>query len=117
MKYKQRHVVFAEAKLPTGEIATHPYIILSCNSANSYEDYFTAVMVTTSKYTDRFTFHLADSMFESPLPKENNQARLKLIISFHERDVKRLISRMNLIHFRQLINQIKDDVLAIDERD
>jgi hypothetical protein len=117
MKYRQREVVFAEARLPTGELATHPYIILSCNSANSYEDYFTAVMVTTSKYTDRFTFPLHDSMFERPLEKENNQARLKLIISFHELDVKRHISRMKLIHFKQLMNQIKTDVFAIDERD
>jgi hypothetical protein len=117
MSYKQRQVVFVEAEMPDGQVLVHPYIIISCNVANSYEQYFTGVMITSSKHNDRFSFALSDSMFERPLEKSGCQARMKLILSFHEKKVKRMTSRMKLIHFKQLIDQIKSDVFAVDERD
>lgn len=117
MAYRQREVVKVEAKMPNGDVLTHPYIIISCSMANSYEKYYTGVMISATKYTDRFTFILADSMFEGPLEKTGCQVRTKLIISFSENDIRKLMTRMRLLPFKNLIEDIKGTVFSVDERD
>jgi hypothetical protein len=79
--YSQRDVVNVEAKLPDGKLAVHPFVIISCRTANK-EDFYTGVMMTSNQHTDMFTFPLFDEMFEGKLEKTNCQIRLYILASF-----------------------------------
>jgi hypothetical protein len=113
-KYNQRDVVKVNALLPTGGEAVHPFLIISCNRANSKENYYTGVMMTGSAHTDGSTFEVENNMFERPLQKENCQLRLYILVSFPESKIKEFVSRMKKIHFAQVIQEIKDYVLVVD---
>ena len=114
MNYQQRDLVYVEQALPSGEVQKHPFLIISCRAASSKEAYHTAVMMTASSYTDQFTFKVEDDMFESPLRKQNCQLRLYILVSFAETKSKELVTRMKKVHFKNVVQQIKDYVLAVD---
>lgn len=95
MIYKQRDVVKVPAPLPSGEIEVHPFLILSCKLASSRENYYTGVMMTSSKHTDQFSFYLEDNMFERPLDRSNCQLRLYIIVSFPEHQIKGILTIMH----------------------
>jgi hypothetical protein len=119
MKFQQRDVVYVKKPLPSpandaDEDEEHPFLILSCRSANSIESYYTAVMITSMKKVDVFTFKVNDSMFESPLPKKDCQLRLYIIVSFRESEARRFLTRMKKVDFTAVMAQIKNYVLAID---
>ena len=116
MPYKQRDVVFVEMPLPTGEVERHPFLIISCRAASNMEkdNYHTAIMMTGSKQKDKFSFPVEDSMFEGPLKKQNCQLRLYIIVSFPESKVQELLTRMKPVHFKAVLQQIKEYVLVID---
>lgn len=113
-KYNQRDVVKVTETLPTGEVARHPFLIVSCGRANSKENYYTGVMMTATTHKDGSTFALENNMFESPLEKENCQLRLYILVSFPESRIEKFMTRMKRIHFKQVIEEIKDYVLVVD---
>lgn len=68
MPYQQRDVVRVniDTPLPDGTLANHPFLIISCNAiiTNEKSRFYTAVMMTASNHTDRFSFPLDNLMFE-----------------------------------------------------
>ena len=114
MPYHQRDLVNVSKTLPDGTTLPHPFLIISCRSANSIENYYTGVMMTASNTTDIFSFLVSDLMFESPLEKNNCQFRLYIIVSFRECDIKSFKNRMKKVHFKAVADQIKDYVLSLD---
>ena len=116
MKYNQRDLVWLNepTSLPDGTELDHPVLLISCNSANSREDYYTAVMMTTTTHTDMFSFKVDNTMFEGRLDKENCQIRLYILLPIREVKIRKFANRMKKIHFENLIKQIKDYVLSID---
>lgn len=116
MGYRQREVVILKQphKLPDGTELFHPFLIISCDRANSKEKHYSGVMMTASKHTDGFTFNIDNSMFERPLGKEHCQIRLYIIASFREIDIREIKNRMLKIHFQALIQQITTYTLSID---
>lgn len=114
-KYNQRDVVKLTAELPSqGGEARHPFLIISCQRANSKENWYTGVMMSATAHRDGSTFPLENNMFESPLEKENCQLRLYILVSFPESKVEKFMTRMKKIHFKQVIEEIKDYILVID---
>lgn len=113
-KYNQRDVVKVKASLPTGGEAVHPFLIISCNRANSKENYYTGVMMSATAHRDGSTFAVENNMFERPLEKENCQLRLYILVSFSESKITERLSKMKRIHFKEVIEEIKDYVLVID---
>ena len=65
-------------------------------------------------HADQFSFKVEDQMFESPLRKKNCQLRLYILVSFHESEILELTTRMNNVHFKNVIQQIKEYVLVVD---
>lgn len=114
-KYNQRDVVMVKNDVPTGENLRHPFLIVSCHRANSKENYYTGVMMTSSSYKDGSTFALENNMFESPLEKEHCQLRLYILVSFPESKIERFLSKMKRLHFQQVIDEIKEYVLVVDK--
>jgi nicotinamide mononucleotide adenylyltransferase len=100
--------------MPDGQVLDHPVLLISCSNANSREDYFTAVMMTASTQTDKFSFKLRDDMFEAKLEKEGCQLRLYIILAIRGENIKKLANRMNKPDFKAVIQQIKDYVLVVD---
>lgn len=90
------------------ELEPHPFIVLSCHEANSNENTFIAVMVTSSDlYKDDYSFDLQDEMFESPLPKKNSHVRMHLFTLCYDTEV--LGNRINVMkpkYFKQLLKSI-----------
>jgi hypothetical protein len=114
MKYQQRDLVMVSLELPDGKIASHPYLIISCESANRKENFYSAVMLTSSVHKDTFSIEVDDLMFESPLRKKDCQIRLFIISSFNESKVQTWMNRMKKIHFKAVLDQLKEFVLSID---
>lgn len=71
-------------------------------------------MMTSMVHVDQFSFKVEDQMFESPLRKQNCQLRLYILVSFHESEILELITRMNKVHFKNVLQQIKEYVLVVD---
>ena len=115
MAFRQRDVVKVTAMLPDGNEAVHPFVIISCNNANSREGHYTGVMMTGSASTNLFSFPVNDSMFESPLEKGNCQIRTHIFTSFKESSKTKLMTRMKRLPFEQLIAQITQYALMIDK--
>lgn len=114
MPYQQRDLVYVEMPLPTGAVEKHPFLIISCRAASTMESYHTAIMMTSSKLKDKFSFPTEDNMFESPLRKTDCQLRLYIIVSFPDQKIKEFITRMKPIHFQAVLQQIKEYVLIMD---
>lgn len=120
MTYFQRDIVKVKAKLPSGEIQTHPFLIISNESVNKHEKkrFYIGVMLTHSKEKDRFSFPLYNSMIDGNLGNENCQIRLHIIHSFTELDISPdmtvYIGKMKAINFREVLQQIKDYVVSPD---
>lgn len=116
MPYIQRDLVYLKnpIKMPTGEDLPHPVLIISSNRANSYENYYTGVMMSATEHVDRFSFPLSDDMFESPLDKSNCCIRTYITLGFREADIKNFKNRMKMPHFKILLEQIKTSIFAVD---
>jgi hypothetical protein len=114
MKYSQRDAVMVTMQLPSGEVETHPFLILSCRSANSMEDFYTGVMMTSKEKIDMFSFEISDSMFEAPVNKHGKQIRLYIIAGFMEAKIERWINKMKTVHFKAVVEQVKSFVLCVD---
>lgn len=114
MGYKQGDVVFVTMETPSGHPMRHPFLILSCRAANSQENYYTAVMLTSKIHNDRFSFPLLDQMFESPVNKHAGEIRLYIIVSFSGTKIESFCNRMKIGHFRKVLEEIKDFVLCVD---
>ena len=114
--YKQGDLVYLAdpVKLPKGEPLGHPVLIVSSNSANSYEKFYTGLMMSSTIHTDRFSFKCSDLMFENPLRKPNSQIRLYITVSFKESEVVRFSNRMKPIFLKQVLEQFKDLILVVD---
>jgi hypothetical protein len=115
-QFNQRTLVTLKdpIKLPDGQELPHPVLIISSNSSNGYENHYTGVMMSATKHKDRFSFPCDNSMFESPLEKDNCQLRLYIIIGFNESDIAKFKNRMKPVHFTGLIEQVKNLVFCID---
>lgn len=115
MNYSQGDLVFLKQPntLPDGQVLKHPILIVSHNTANIAEDFYTGVMMTSSNHKDKFSFQVDNTMFESPIEKEGCQLRLYIIFSFREADIHRLVSRIKKPHLKNLLIQIKETVFVI----
>lgn len=113
MKFKQGDVVMVNHPLPDGTVKSHPFVIISCSLANSKENYYTGVMMSSTSHTDIFSMDLDDTMFERPL-KPGSQIRLYIIVSFPEAKVNNIMNVMNKKHLKHLLKQIHEFVLCPD---
>lgn len=115
MKYKQGDLVnlIDPIVLPDGKALSHPVLIISNNVANSYEDYYTGVMMTSTIYKDKFSLEVDDSMFQNPLRKQGSHLRLYLLISFREVNISGApINEMKKVHLKHVLNQIRELVFV-----
>ncbi len=112
-KYIQRDLVWLKHNppLPDGSDKDHPVIIISHDTANSIENFYTGVMVTGANNQDKFSFPLLDEMFEAPLKKANTHVRLYITVSFREDQVKAWGNRMFSHAFKHLLDRFKNYVI------
>ena len=103
MNVSQREVYMLPFPLKEGG-QDHPFIVLSCNESNNLENTFIAVMITSSSYTDDYSFDLRDEMFERPLAKQGCHVRMHLITLVEVADIKnRIVNKMKPIYFKNLM--------------
>lgn len=116
MTYNQRDLVWLNepTNLPDGTTLDHPVLLISCRAANAKEDFYTAVMMTTSEYQDMFSFKVDNNMFEANLDKTGCQFRTYILLPIREVKIKKLANRMKKVHFEVLMKRIKDYVLSVD---
>jgi len=120
MDLHQRDLVFLYDDIHTkNSIQEHPYIVISCQDAILHDGFVIVVMTTSSgMYNDDYSFPLTNEMFVKPLDKENCQARMHIIISVKNSQIaKRSVNKMKLVHFKQLLKQIKQTTLSVDEEE
>jgi hypothetical protein len=119
-QYRQGHVLYLydPIPLPDGTFKEHPVLIISSNRANSYESFYTAVMLTHHIENSVFSFELHDMMFDRPLNRSAEKprcfARTYITISFKDSDVKSFNNNMKEPFLKMLLNQIKDSVFVVD---
>jgi mRNA interferase MazF len=85
MKISQGDIIELPFPLPQDNLA-HPAIVISNNDINHNEDVFIAVMLSTIKREDNYTFWIEENML-SIKPKNKSQVRLHLVCMFTENDV------------------------------
>lgn len=114
-QYKQGDLVylFDPIKIPKGEPLEHPVLIISSNTSNSYENFYTGVMMSSTNYKDRYSFDCTNEMFESPI-KLGSQIRLYITASFKETEIKNFTNRIKPIHLKALLIQIKELIFSTD---
>ncbi len=100
-------------------VAYHPFIVLSVNDANVYENTFVGVMITSSETRfDDFSFSLTNEMFERDLPKKDSHARMHLITLCLNEEIQgnqdRSINKMKPEFFKQLMAAIGDLIFNCD---
>lgn len=115
-KFKQGDLIYLidPVKLPKGEPLQHPVLIISSNVSNSYENFYTAVMMSATEYTDRFSFKCDNGMFESNLEKPGCNFRTYITISFKESEIKHFKNRIKPVFLRALLEHIKLYTFCID---
>jgi hypothetical protein len=113
-KYKQGDLVWLKIEnvLPDGKVLKHPYLIISSDMSNSYECFYTGVMLTSNPKKDRFTFECKSEMFEASLNKEFQQLRMYITASFREADISELMNRINSTFIDPILDQIKKSVFC-----
>ena len=91
-------------------VADHPFIVLSTQEANEYENTFIAVMITSSTvYKDDYSFELLDEMFDSPLREKNSHVRMHLLtLCLNEEISSRRVNKMKELYFKELMASIGD---------
>ncbi|MGN6605370.1 MAG: hypothetical protein ACTHK8_23190 [Ginsengibacter sp.] len=86
----------------------HPFIVLSVQECNSFENTFIAVMITSSShYDDDLSFPLLNDMFETNLRKPNSKARMHLIMLCLDNEIiGNRINVMKQFYFNKLMKEI-----------
>ncbi len=78
---QQRDIVEVPFYLPEGGIKHHPAIVLSCNEAIESEEAFIAVMLTSNKDEDLFTFKIDKSMIKGSWNRIKRFSRPRRMLS------------------------------------
>ncbi len=112
-RYQQGDLVelIDPTKTPTGTLR-HPILIVSSNTSNGYESFYTGVMMTASVQNDRYSFLCTDEMFENPLRKDHCKLRLYITTGFRESDIKSKINKMKPHDLRQVLKQLNELVFS-----
>lgn len=112
--YKQGDIVWLKNPypVPDGTLLHHPVLIISSDTANGYEKYYTGVMMTTSIHTDKYTFKCHSQYFEGYMKEEHCQIRLYIILSFREDDVKSKMNKLKPAILIEVLKQIRDYVFT-----
>jgi len=113
-QYPQGDLVYLKkpVELPDGKSLDHPILKISSNSASSYENSYTGVMMTSSSKIDRFSFEVDNLMFESPLDKSGCQLRLYIIVGFKESDIRIFKNRMKPTFLQAVLKQVRDSIFS-----
>lgn len=105
---EQRQIVEVPFNLPQG-VLNHPALVISNNTAIELEEAFIAVMITSQRFDDEFTFELSSGMLESgKLDKLYSEIRSHLISFFRVSDVIRNSQRAKIkkADFARIITHI-----------
>lgn len=108
MKIRQKDILEVSFNLPDG-LANHPVIVLSNDDAIEDENSFIAVMLTSKKNNDEYSFEITDEMLLKKLNVDYCEARLHLISFFKENEVITNHFTNNQIkqdYFKELMKQI-----------
>ena len=109
MKFSQRQIIEVPFNLPQGAM-NHPALILSSNECIELERAFIAVMITSEKMDDEFSFELTNSMPESgKLTSHYSEIRLHLISFFkfdHVIPNYHLNTKVKKEYFTRILKQI-----------
>ncbi len=111
----QRDIVEVPFNLRQG-VRIHPAIVLSKNEAIDEEGSFVALMLTTDKTKDEFSFILREVMLQKRLQVPFCQARLHLISLFHDNEIIRNTNYNNRIkqsYFNELIEKINIETFGL----
>lgn len=122
--YYQRDIIKVKKReLPGGTLETHPFLILSCelaNNSDNTERYYTGVMLTHTKYKDRFTFEVTPDMIEGHHDGSWSQIRLYIISGFTNSSISTdagcYIGKLKPAFFKEVLETIKDYVLFNDRK-
>lgn len=122
MPFYQRDIVKVKLKLPDGSEKTHPYLIISCEDANSRESdrTYLGVMVTHSQSRDKFSISIKKEMMETHWDDSPAQQIRTTIFGYFtdkniSRDITHHVGRMKKIHFENILGQVKDFVFKLDK--
>jgi hypothetical protein len=110
----QRQIVFLSFDLPQG-IVEHPAIVLSTSDAMDQEEgRFVAVMMTSNKINDYYTFEITKDMLTSPM-NPYQEARLHVVSYFSEEDIihERPLRYLKPEYFENLIRRINKVTFGI----
>ncbi len=114
MNIEQRDIVFLNFPIPNGGYKPHLCLVISNNEIHETENFFIAVMLTSSKQNDVFSFWLNDDMIIHNLDKKT-QIRLHLFGVFENDYVENKVSRMKIKPFERVLNKISNTVLSTND--
>ena len=104
----QRDIIEVPFNLPQG-IIHHPAIVLSNNDAIREEEAFIALMLTTEKANDLYTFEITSDMVSKKLHVPYCEARLHLISFFRTKETvpnSHYNNKIKQEFFEELIKQV-----------
>ena len=91
----------------------HPAIVISNNDINENENTFIAVMMSTVKTDDEYSFWTKDEMFTIK-PRNKGQVRLHLVSMFSDRDVMGKYGTIIPKYLEIIIDKICNDVFSTE---
>jgi hypothetical protein len=108
MRVYQRQIVEVPFNLQQG-VQNHPALVLSMDDAIEMEEAFIAVMITSEKHDDEYTFQISDAMLESgKFTKSYTEVRLHLVSYFKSAEVIKNAhhTKVKSADFTRIIRQI-----------
>lgn len=109
MPYQRGEIIEVPFLIPhNNRFENHPMVIISNQEVYESDECYIGVMLTSSRYFDRFTFEITNDLLEKPNNKSFAQARCHLIAyilethiisnshqnKMHETAVDRLVDRI-----------------------
>jgi len=109
MRVYQRQIIEVPFNLSQG-VQNHPALVLSANDAIEIERAFIAVMITSEKHDDEYTFEISDAMLEyGRFARPYTEIRLHLVSYFKESEViinNHSNTKVKAIDFSRIIRRI-----------
>lgn len=109
MKVQKRDIVELNYELPNGKFKVHPALIISNENVLQTEDIFYAVMISSNRINDDFTFELENAMLTKPLLKKS-YIKCQILQSYTTEEVISKISSVKQVYFDKILKRIFETV-------
>lgn len=100
--------------MPDGQELSHPVLLIG-NDNYGYEEYYIGVIMSSTEYKDRYSYHCNDDMFDRPLFESGSCIRQNLIVGLRLDEIKKMVNQMKKPFLREVLKNIADNLLVISK--